>query len=401
MYLDYSEKTISLKDIVLFVLFLATLNTFNAYYYFVFIAFGFLLCCSNVKMTLNSSSISLFILGLTLVAFSPSYSYSIFGMVKPLTYITCYIIGYSLYEYKRFDTNKSLSLFYKICIFVMSGSFLHYLLNWITNLSYTSRNTVDFWTKTIINATGQAPLACLASSMAIACFFSNVNRKYKIISAIVMLITIGYNLILSGRTLFALVLIVICIAFAHKLITQKNNRFKSIVITVFIILTLIVSYSINLFGVRSSIESTPFYERFFTEDANTELEEDSRIDHKLEYINNASSYLWGGSNLREQYGYAHDIFLDTYDEAGIFAFWAIVVYMFATFFRMIKCVSSTNLPFEFRQVILCIYSILYAQFMVEPIIQGVPWLFASFCIIDGSVTKLLSGYKMNNFQMKG
>lgn len=386
------EYTISLKKMVLFLVFLATLNTLNAHYFFVFAAFGILLFCPNGKIVKNTSLVVLFVLAISLSVFSSRYSYSITGVLKTFTYLLCYIIGYGLYEYKAFNSNESLKNFYIVCIFVIAGSFLHYLINWFTNITSVSRNTVDFWTKTVISATGQAPMACLASAFSLACLFSDTSKKVKGISIIIILLTLGYNLILSGRTLFVLLLIVLVVAFIHNLKNQRGKKLKTIFIALLLVVVILMIFNLNMFGIRTKIEATPFYERFFTEESTMELDEDSRMDHKIDFIKNASKYLWGGANMRSQFGWAHDIILDTYDEAGIFALVAILIYLLATIRRMVRCVSNKQFPFEFRQVVLCMYVILYVQFMVEPIIQGVPWLLSSFCIIDGSITRILNDY---------
>ena len=102
-----------------------------------------------------------------------------------------------------------------------------------------------------------------------------------------------------------------------------------------------------------------------------------------------ASHWWGGANIRAEYGYAHDIFLDTYDEAGVLAFIAISVYMLITLSHLIKCIRDDSLPFTFRQTVICLYVGVYIEFMVEPILQGMPWMFALFCLIDGYVARLL------------
>ena len=97
--------------------------------------------------------------------------------------------------------------------------------------------------------------------------------------------------------------------------------------------------------------------------------------------------------MRDQVNFAHDLFLDTYDESGFFAATTLAVYVLMTVIRLFKCVTNKSLPFEFRQVVLCVYLILYIEFLVEPILQGMPWLFASFCLIDGYVCNILRNNK--------
>ena len=345
---------------------------------------------------MNGSTASLFVLGLSFMIFAPAYSYSILGMMKTLTYFMCYLMGYGLYEYKKTNDNGDYKPFYLICSYVIAGSFAHYLLNWFSNFSnFSSRNTVDFWTKTVIAATGQAPLACLSLAVSMACIFMKTNKSIKFISVFVLIATLGYNLILSGRTLFVLSLMIFCVAFLHKFMSRKTKKIKLLFTTVIIILAIFFVYINNVFGVKTAIENSQFYERFFTSDSAMEIDEDGRMENKTQYLQNATKYWRGGSNLHEQFGFAHDILLDTYDEASVFALIAIICYLMAAIGRLIRCLRTKSTTFEFRQVVLCVYTISFIQFMTEPILQGVQWLFASFCIIDGAVTRVLKDQTEN------
>jgi hypothetical protein len=238
-------------------------------------------------------------------------------------------------------------------------------------------------------ATGQAALACLPLGIAIACLFIKTNRKFKIASIITIIIVLGYNLILSGRTLIVMFLTITALSFLNKLSTKKTNMLKPLIIILAIIILLIFVYQANIFGVKSFIEETPIYQRFFAEDNSTELDEDERLDKKLYHIKNFDKVIFGGVHNRAEIGYAHDIILDTYDEAGILALIGVLGYLIISFIHLVKCFKDKSLPFEFRNVVLCVYVIIYMEFMVEPILQGMPWLFASFCLIDGYVGRIL------------
>lgn len=391
MKIGSDEKVLPLKVLTLIFIFLAMLNTINAYYYFVFIGFGIFVLRRESKMIINGSFCALLMLAVSFVVFSPNYSYSLLGMLKPFTFFMCYVMGCGLFESEKKEPHQLLKSFYTTCICVVSGSFVHYLLNWLSNLSNLgTRNTIDFWTKTVIAATGQAPLACLSLALAIACLFSNVSKKIKLACFAVLIVILAYNLVLSGRTLFIMAIIVFFVAFVHKLRDKKANKLKYVVTVVSVILIIVTIFNLNIFGARSYFESSQFYERFYGDESTTELDEDGRMDKKIHHIKNAPEHLFGGSNMHEQLGYAHDIYLDTYDEAGIFALLSLLIYIVATIYRMIRCVRSKDLPFELRQIVLCVYAILYIQFMTEPILQGVQWLFASFCVIDGSLSRLLA-----------
>ena len=93
--------------------------------------------------------------------------------------------------------------------------------------------------------------------------------------------------------------------------------------------------------------------------------------------------------MHDQTGYAHDIYLDTYDQASVFAFLGIVIYMINALIHFLKFIKNKKLPFTLRQTVFCIYIAIFLEFMIEPILVGMPWMFASFCLIDGYVSRIL------------
>lgn len=387
------SKTVSALHIILVLLFCATLNVVNRYYFFLFFAVGFLLFNPKRKFSGDFISIfSLLVLGAAWMAFSPTSTDSVFGVMKPFTYILCYLMGRSLIcdAEKRYGDEGTEKFLNVLLIALAGGAFAHYILNWLKNGNANERNTVDIWTGEIMAATGQASLACLALGFAVALIFSNSSKKTKFISGLVLLLVMGYNLVLSGRTLLMMLLIIATVAFVHQFIKQKNGQISFLVGIAIVILVLIFAYRANVFGVRTFVESSGLYNRFFSADASMGLDEDGRWDKKVFFLNNMLDYPWGGMNMFEVKGYAHDIFLDTYDEAGIFALVGMVIYILSTIHHMLKCFFDNTLSFEVRQIVLCVYIVCYIEFMVEPILQGMPWLFASFCLIDGYVGGIIS-----------
>lgn len=388
-----SNTRMPIVHVTLLLLGLAAMNVIGRYYYFTYIALIFFCLKPNRKFKVDIVPvILLFLVGLSWVLFSPATSLSIFGLIKPFTYVLCYIIGASMLDDDDdYGSNEApLKLFYKLIVFVSAGSFCHYLINWFTNFGSRDRNTIDIWTKLPMGATGQAALACLPLGLAIACLFFKSNAKIKIASIATIILVLGYNLILSGRTLIIMCLILIAFGFLHSLSMQKKGRWRLILIVAVAIVLLVYAYNSNLFNIRTYVEESPIYERFFLEDSTQELDEDGRMRMKIYHLQNMGRYLFGGANIRKEIGHAHDILLDTYDEAGIIAFIAMFVYLFVGIIHLVKCLNNKSLPFAFRNIIACIYIILYIEFMVEPILQGVPWLFATFCLIDGYVSRILS-----------
>lgn len=386
------KSKMTLTHIILLLICLAAMNAINAYYYFIFIAFG--IFCLSVKRILRAQLIpvvSLLLLAVSWDVFSPSSTDTVLSIFRPFSYVMCYLMGTSLYEEREAEEKNKFKLFYLVVGVLAFGSLIHYILNWMFNINtFETRNTIDFWTRTKLAATGQAAIACLPLALATACLFSKNNKMIKLLSLATLIVVLGYNLILSGRTLIILILVIILAAFLYKLSNQQEGKLKTFVIFLLIITLLVFLYQINLFGIKSMVESSPMYNRFFGENSYTDIDEDSRMERKLYYLQNMWDNVLGGSKMREYAGYAHDIYFDTYDEGSVFAFVAMIAYILSTFVNLIKCLKNKNLPFIFRQIVWCTYLTLYIEFWVEPILQGTPWMFASFCLIDGYVSYILS-----------
>ena len=388
-----SKVRIPIIYIMLMFLGLAAMNLITRYYYCIYIALIFFCLKPLRRFRFDTVPvIMLFLVSASWALFSDLTTISIFGVIKPFTYLLCYVIGASMIEddddYGKDET--PLKLFYITVATVSAGSMVHYLLNWIINIGAQDRNTIDIWTNEVMAATGQAALACLPLGLAVACLFVKTDKKIKIASIVTVVLVLGYNLILSGRTLILMCLILLAVGFLHNFFMQKKGKIRLVIIIAAVIALLIYAYQSDLFDVKTYVEDSPIYQRFFSDESSIELDEDSRTEAKLFHLQNIGTHLFGGSYSFKEAGYAHDVILDTYDEAGIFALIGIIGYLLVSFAHLLKCLKDKSLPLAFRNIVLCIYVVVYLEFMIEPILHGMPWLFATFCLIDGYVSRILN-----------
>ena len=378
---------------VLFSMFLAALNIFNRFYIMAFIALLIFLFTSNRKLRVNSAVVILGVFALAIIIFNPQANDRILDMIKPFTYVVCYIMGLGLIQHRNYmpadlrqDEKKVSSVIYVMA----GGTLLHFLLNWITNMNATNRNTVDIWTEDVLAATGQAVLACLGMAVAIAFLFTRVGKGKKFIAITTLVLVVAYNLILAGRTLFILILVVSMVAFLYICVAEQRKIPRVVIITISLVIVCFILYQVNVFGIKTTIETSNFYMRFYGDTSTQGWDEDIRLDHKLNYLKYVLKYLWGGSNIKNIYGhYAHDLYLDTYDESGVFAFGAIAIYIISSIGRMVKCIRRKAISIETRVLILCTYLVCNIEFWLEPVMQGIPWFLMAYCFIDGAVTYLL------------
>jgi len=229
----------------------------------------------------------------------------------------------------------------------------------------------------------------LILALAIACIFSDFPKRLKVLASVAVLCAFGYNLVLAGRTMIVLMLLTGVLAFLAYSYHKKNDLFVIALWMAAIILVIYLIYANNVFHVRTWVEESELYGRFFGE-YSSGITDDSRMNNKKIFLSEMFSYPFGGLHLRELAdGYAHDILLDTYDEGSIFSLIPMLLYLLTSLSRSLRFVRDRRNPFNVRQCVFCIYAIVFMEFAIEPILQGYGGFFASFCFIDGCVAGVL------------
>ena len=386
------------QALIMLFLFLGAMNYLSRYYYWFFIAF-LLFCFFVSRIRLGSSLFALLGLSLSILLFGELYGSLLTSVLRPFVYPVCYLLGQGFLGKFNNDAEKKRneSAFPIVAIILAVGLFIHLVLNLSINIGSEERNTPDFWTGEIMSATGQATLACLPIAVICAIFFSEHKVWQKILAMCALTVILYYNLILAGRTMILLMFLCSLLALIYAFLGNRANKslFKArlAIGVAVVILTVIVLYTNNFLNIQQTIVRSNLYQRFFGR-WGMDVDDDGRADYKLVYIQNMWGYFWGGGNIHKiAGGYAHDIFLDTYDEAGIFALLSMLVYIALSLKNFWRCITNKSLDFKVRQFVLCIYVLCYLQFMVEPILQAMQWLFAIFCFLDGMLRSYLDDNK--------
>lgn len=374
-------------------LFAAFMNLITRNYYWTFFAFAVFVVTPSRKFEINFSTLCLFLLAMSMVLFDPERRSNITDFLQSFVFLMVYIIGCG-FSNKENDV-KSVEKIIYLCAF---GLFAHFLLNFFNNYDIMmqdasfERNTVDFWTNDVLSATGQASLACVCVGVSVAILFSKTGVIQKIFAVAALLLVLMYNLILAGRTLLIIMAILFLLATVFRSVSLKRNIIKDVLIVSAIIALLVLLYNSNVFNVKDAFENSNFYYRFYEQDARG-IAEDPRFEYKLFYLQNFFKHPFGGTNIRNQTThYAHDLYLDGYDQYGIFALLAILLYIISSLVRLFKFSKLSQVPFRAKQLVFCAYIALNIQFLIEPIVQGMPFLLAAYCLIDGAVSRFLSSY---------
>ena len=406
------KKETLLEAIFLFFLFFAAVNAFNRFYYWLSLALIslFLSLDFSKRKKIPRNFWLVAGLGFCYIIFNSATRYAFTGLLKAILPAAVYLICYWRIEevYEKGGKNEVINKILISLIVVVLGLAAHLIINYVYN-SYIlpskgeqfweTRNPTDIWTKSIASATGQAAIACIIIAFLSAIILSPNKIIYKIFAIGLFAFILYYNLTLAGRTLILLSGISICIAYGYMILCLKEKRFKRIVLwmTIFFLVGIIIVVAIDLFGFRTMIINSNFYQRFFGEYTNGNLLKDSRMAAKVQYINLMLRYPFGNHKIFALVQeYAHDLYLDTLDAAGIFAMCFAVAFILSSLLNCYRCIKNSSLPFVFKSVFICFYIILNIEFFIEPIWVGMHWLFVFYCLFDGMINAFLTKLENKN-----
>lgn len=383
---------------VLALMFLMSMNFMGAFFYLALLFFIVSIVFFGARLPLEFSPFFLVLLGLSFVFFAPDVFGRPTSMIRQFVFFFCWMASWNLMRETNdvYGNEHLFKFFVHSIISVGAGSLVHLFLNVLINCSNSSlfRDTYDFWTREPMSATLQIANACIGLAIAISVLFLDTKRWMKITSIFVILIIFGYNLILAGRTILVTGALIALIAFLYKLSFSKHAVYR---IRLFLVIALAIGvilflYNLNIFGIKRIIEESSLYVRF---EAGFTNSSGGRIDHKLAYIENLKMSVWGGRHIRQYYDhYAHDILLDTYDEAGIIAAVSIVFFLVLSLKHLFLFLRNSFIPNKIKHLTLCVYISVFLEFLVEPALLGLQWLVAVFCCIDAALV-YINRYAIN------
>lgn len=318
------------------------------------------------------------------------------AIAKRLVWPAAFLLGYNLF----FPDDESVQAAERaedkanVYIGIASiGFFIHLALNVYANAGQgesIDRNALDFWSMARRAATGQAGLACVPLAWCISSLVKEEKFLRKLPALAVLGVVMYYNLTLGSRTiifLFALLLLAAVVYLVKAKTVEKKKRRTLLWIAGFAMLVAL-AYSFNVGGLRELVEESILGNRLIDE-GGTQISSDSRWTLKLKHLKLMPQYMFGGNYIRRAVGgYAHDVLLDTYDEAGFVALLAVVALLWDSVSKLRLLLRSEYIKFETKLTVLCVYLSIYVQFALEPILAGMPWLLMAFCFFHGMVTQL-------------
>lgn len=297
-----------------------------------------------------------------------------------------------------FITERGFDGLFKIIMMLSFGMTAHGILNFIYNIvtgyNYRSGIALDVFSGTVSSVTSQAANFTLFAALAFWLIFIQEKLYLRIISAAVFLIILYYDVCIGGRTFLILSFfsLVFCTVMYISLFLRNRDFFKKgialILILIILFVIIIIAYDYNWFSVRTTFASTYLNTRLVR---GSNIADDKRLEQKLKYIEHMGEFLWGGHSISNKYNlaYAHDIWLDNYNETGIISFIALIVLSINSIIHFIKISLLKAIEGKYRIVFINVLIIILAQFFVEPVMQSLPILFFAFILMDGTVSAFL------------
>lgn len=384
MNMSFGRKYSLTQIIQVILLFLMSMNFANMSYYIVLLTFLICIFANFRFFRVDITALLLVLISLCYLLFYPPMRSTYTTIIKQFSYPMCYLIGLNLVKTGRGEgkVNDAVNEQIRLSILVTAfGTFFHYFLNASINITSLLRNTADYWTGDIVSATGQALLAVMALGVFSVWLVGDYTVRRKGLSLAGLIAVFAYNFVLAGRTLIVLEIIMICVAF---LFTQTHmsskRRIKIYIFLTAVFVIIMFLFLNNVWGVREWIINSNLSNRFDSEKAIS----DARFEKKVIYASFMLKYPFGGGLIRETVGgYAHELYLDGYSDVGILGYSLIIAVVIMGTGNVIKHIRSKDLDIETRSLLLCVFLGINVVFMLEPILQGAPWVFDIFCFLSG------------------
>lgn len=384
--------------ILLFLFLLAGMNFKAKFFYFVFAAVlvHFVL---HRKICVDRSIIWYVIF--TAIYAMYALKLGLMDTVRKFSFACCYLLGYNTILMTRGQgalRHDEQERWLEACIGSVSiGSWIHLMLNFLlTRGAIVTRNTIDIWSGRVMSATGQAALAVLMLANGIVWFFLPRGNMMRWIGAGAVASILLYNLILSGRTLIVLAALLLFVTILFILASRQfsaRQRYDTVKLLIVLLVCLAVIFAFDVGGIRSKLLESNLAERFEDVEATEDLLKDGRMENKMKYLQSVLKYPFGGLNMRSEYGYAHDLLLDAYDECGIMMFMSLLGIMVGALADAWRTLKNTYVTARVKCLIICIYVAFLVEFSMEPILAGMPWLFACFALISGCIRGMVCTYE--------
>lgn len=297
----------------------------------------------------------------------------------------------------RYDEQIDTADVVKVYQILAWGMCAHLLLNFFSEIIthrglYFGAIHFDVWSGYYSAVTGQ--MLNLTMFLPLLSYMI-LTRKKMVWGILATAAAMLYGVIAGSRSILILFAANALVSTMVYIVTEKKNRVKILLIGALCVtgLTLLgyIMYTNNWLNVKTIWDSSYLAQRFsYSRMQGEGLFDTERWKVKWDYMQLMKEFPWGGKDIADQVGiYAHDLWMDTWDQAGLVPMLMIITYTVRLVWRFIKAIRQT--PDSAVKVLLASYVVVFLmQIMAEPILQGAPIFVMSACLLDGMIAKMLS-----------
>lgn len=297
--------------------------------------------------------------------------------------IVGYLVGYCCVK-KLCDNNFSIvrkmimaicagtTLFALVCtLYKFSNMGIYNGLVSSANMYYTmiGRYSLNFWNNELIQPTNLNSMCVFPILLSFYAINYIENIKVKILYWFSLGVAIVVIFTTATRTNLVLLLVGFVIS---AFLSRKDIHFhlkKSHVLFISIAFIVVFAFSFKLIDL---LENSLLASR-------TESLDNNRWNSMLVIINSLADYPFGNM----PYTNAHNMWIDVARVAGIIPLSLLIVYSLMVFLTLCRLRKNKVVPQEIKTLVMGLSFGLLISFMIEPVIEGRPFNFMFFCIING------------------
>lgn len=358
------------------------------------VLFFYLLVIYHRKIVLNIDVLILCIFISTYFLFDSVTEYSIeYKLLYINSVILMYINGYCSFP-NRFFLNSNKVVIRDIIKLIVVSYLLYVIISFIYSFIVgqfsISRNPLNIWTDEMRPATHYGSMLIIPVAYGVILFINEVGKK-RLLGFGILIFSIIFSIITATRT--TLLMIPIGFFINYMLDTAKTNKIKikyvkQIICIVTMIILLTILFFMNAFGIQDLFFHSQMGIRYTTGHIPS-LSEDGRWLNISFLIANVEKSFFGGGYTRINAGNLHNVFLNIYDLGGIIPFCLFLIFTYRRFIHINKLVKYIGLCVFDKMLVVIVFSFIFIQSMLEPIMESVPVLFWSVIYLCGLIDKYL------------
>jgi hypothetical protein len=308
----------------------------------------------------------------------------IYGLFPPFFYIIGKKIVYNTNSY-----HEIFYIFFALSALFSISAVISVSLNLIEGgFKQIDRTIPMFWNGKDMKATAMG--AYLTYNMTIPGLLLNykqkLNKFFMLFAMALYVITLLAVFRLGSRTQLGITLISIVVSLFFIIPNQsKKNNLKFIFTLIVIVAAFLLFFPIDLEADYFSVLGSRLQE---SDNAGSAGGRTERWTKSIEYL---YSHPLGWKV--EAFGFSHNMWFDVARYSGLIAFILLIIITIRFYFKTYKAIKLNKDALLINSQIL-VYSIAsFLIFFVEPIMDGLFFLFTSYCVFQGMIHSYLEKYK--------